>query len=287
MRIRLRSKDGFTSGTLVADERSRAAPLLVCIHGGGCNSGYFDIKGFSTVEAARRAGLSVLLVDRPGHAGNPLVEADRPIEAMAPIVRAFVDEVRGEHLDGSRDIVIIGHSIGGAVALTMAADRGDWPLRALAVSGIGDVPAPEVIQWCSSERAHEFPPAEAAASLFFGPEGTFGWQGPVALRRTSEPWRVGEVVDVALDWPRRWPAIAAGIDVPVHLRLAEHDRIWETGEGVAARMADRLTRSPRVDAALLAEGGHLYEIHKRGPELIASQLEFLVESVAAESAAPD
>ena len=44
--------------------------------------------------------------------------------------------------------------------------------------------------------------------------------------------------------------------------------------------------SPRVDAALLPEGGHVYEIHKRGPELIASQLDFLESCVAQDRGAP-
>ena len=63
--------------------------------------------------------------------------------------------------------------------------------------------------------------------------------------------------------------------MPVHLRLAEHEKIWETGPNVVFRMAARLEQAPLVDAALLPEGGHLYELHVRGLELIASQLDFV------------
>jgi hypothetical protein len=108
-----------------------------------------------------------------------------------------------------------------------------------------------------------------------GPEGTYSWQAPVAIRRAAEPWRIAEVLYIVERWPKRWPDVAAAIELPVHLRLAEHDNTWETGRPVVARMAEQLRRSRLVDADLLPEGGHLYEVHKRGPELIASQLRFL------------
>lgn len=271
----LRSRDGLASGILIQDGLLQTnTPLLVCIHGGGCNANYFDIKGFSIVEAACERGLPVLLLNRPGYAGNPQIGGDKPLAAMAPVLRAFVDQVREEFLPQSGTILMIGHSIGAAVTVTMLSERGDWPVLGAAISGIGDAPAPGVIEWSSPDRVYAFPPPELAASLFFGPEGSFGWQGPTGLRRVSEPWVGEEVMDVVHGWPKRWPRLAAAIDVPIHLRIAEHEKIWETGQNVVERMAASLSRAPFIDAALLPEGGHLYEIHRRGPELIASQLDF-------------
>jgi pimeloyl-ACP methyl ester carboxylesterase len=271
--VRVASSDRLTSGSLFpAADAGR--PLLVCLHGGGCNSGYFRIKGCSTLDRAIELGFSVLLVDRPGHGGNPEMEGDRPIARMGPVIRNFIDEVRHAHLARADGIVMIGQSIGGAVALGIASERGEWPLRALALSGIGDLPAPVVRQWWSAPDP-ELAPADDTLSLFLGPEGSYGWQGPIALRSCSEPWRRAEVAEVVRAWPARWPDVAGGVDVPVHLRLAQHDRLWETGGNVVERMAAALSNAPAVDAALLPDGGHLYEIHKRGPELIESQLGFL------------
>lgn len=250
-------------------------PLLLCIHGGGCNAGYFDLPGFSTAAAALKRGLPVLLVNRPGHGGNPPLHGNRQIEHAARLIRAFVDEVRSEHLPGCAGIAIIGHSIGGAVALTMASARGDWPLRGVAVSGIGEVPTPAVRDWWSAPDPDLFVSAEAAVRLFLGPEGTYSWRAPIALRKSSEPWCKAEVAEVIREWPRRLPELASRIDVPVHLRLADHDRIWESSDTALAQFRARFHNAPRADAGILPDGGHLYEIHIRGHELVQSQLAFL------------
>lgn len=270
---------GPASAILLRQPGADAAPLLVCIHGGGCNARYFDLRGFSTAAAARKRGMAVLLVNRPGFGGNPPLGDEHAIRDTAPLVRGFIEQVSAEHLGGSRDVVMIGHSIGGAIALAIASAPGELPLRGVAVSGIGDLPGPDVVKLGSSPAADVLA-ADGFAPLFLGPEGTYSWQGPVALRRASEPWRASEVFEVVHEWPKRWSEIARRIAVPVHLRLAEHDRIWETGPAAVERLGAMLVASPRVDAALLADGGHVYEIHKRGPELIESQLAFLQSCVA-------
>lgn len=271
----IRSGIDPVSGVLITGSASDdTKSLLVCIHGGGCNAGYFNIKGYSTVAQATARGIPVLLVNRPGYGGNPALPGDRPIADMVPIIRSFVDQVRSEHLPRSDELTIIGHSIGGAVALTLAGHRGDWPLRAIAVSGIGDAPSSDIMKWFI-KSPDAFPPPESVASLFFGPEGSYSWQAPIALRKISEPWQSTEVQEVVYDWRERWPGIATKIDVPVHLRLAEHEKVWETGRPAIDRMTRSLVKSPHVDASILPDGGHLYELHKRGHELVASQLAFL------------
>lgn len=279
-RIPVRSADGMTSGILlVPAKRDWTCPLLVCIHGGGCNGGYFDLGPNSTAAAAQVRGMSVLLVNRPGYAANPGVASDRPLTTMAPMIRTFIDEVCASQGVGHAGIVIVGHSMGGAIALMVAAGRGDWPLRAIAVSGIGDEPGPEVKDWEPEEVTEHIQPERDALLLFFGPEGSYSWRAPLSLRRVAEPWRLTEVMEMLQDWPRRWRQIAGSVDVPVQIRLAEHDRLWRSEPRIVQRMADALVRSPAVDAAVLPDGGHLYEIHKRGAELIASQIAFLANSV--------
>lgn len=263
------SADGRLTAVLAGEgEAPPEAPLLVCIHGGGCSARYFDLKGFSTVERALARHLPVLLVNRPGHAGSAPAATHQPIEEAAALIPRLIEDVRG-----TRPVAIIGHSIGGAVALTIAAERPGWPLRAIAVSGIGDRIARGFREAWSELLSGTA--AEPTTAYFFGPEGTYRWNAPAALRRASEPWQMDEAEDVVRGWPDRFAAVASAVCVPVHLRLADHERIWETGDEAIARMAAALARAAAVDAAVLPEGGHLYELHKRGSELVESQLDFL------------
>jgi pimeloyl-ACP methyl ester carboxylesterase len=273
-RTALRSADGFVSGTLIRPAQVARAELLVCIHGGGCNSNYFDLNGCSMVLEAAARGYAVLLVDRPGHAGNPPLSAAHPIAASAPAIRRFIDGCR-PLVPEAKGIALVGHSIGGAIALHLASRCGDWPLRGIAVSGIGEEPAPAIKAIELPPGAERVdPPAELTDSLFYAGGEPLSWKAIASLRKAAELWLVAEVTDVMETWPREWPEVARGIRDPVHLRLAEHERVWCSGEEAVATMAGRLSGTA-VDAALLRGGGHLYEVSRRGPDLLRAQLDFL------------
>lgn len=281
-RVTLISQDGRCSASLLPQPAGRTAPLLACISGGGCNGRYFEVMAPSVAALAHARGHAVLLLDRPGYGGSEPIAGGRPIRDSLPRIRSLLAVALARA--GASDLLLVGHSIGGAVALMLAAAPEGLPLAAVAVSGIGDEP-PHATQAWSASLDGPAPPPDFGADLFFAPPGSYSWRGPAALRRATEPWRMTEVVEIVERWPREWPALAARIKLPVHLRLADHDGIWRTGEAVVRRMASRLTRSPLVDAALLPDGGHAYEFHRRGPELIAAQLDFLDQVIAGRRAA--
>lgn len=271
------SSDGRVTGTLVqSGVRAAGSHLVVFVHGGGCNSRYFDLKGLSCAQAALQRGHDVLLVNRPGHGGSAPPQTDSPIGEAAELLIPFIALAR-ERCQAKR-LAMIGHSIGGAVVIETAARHADWPLTSVAVSGIGDGLTRESLIWL--DAVLEGAPAEPPAEYFFGPEGSYGWQGPAALRRSSEPWRLDEVIEVMRDWPARFLAAAAQVRVPVHFRMAEYERIWDHSQEARRRIAAAFAAGAGADVGLLPDGGHLYEIHKRGPELIAAQLDF-IERVAA------
>lgn len=273
-RTAVRSADGFVSGTLIRPERIARSQLLVCIHGGGCNSQYFDLNGCSMAREAAARGYCVLLVDRPGYGGNPGLVTRHPIAESAPVIRRFIDECRA-HVPQTDTVAIFGHSIGGAIAFHLASGCGDWPLTGIAVSGIGEEPAPAIRNIRLPPEAEKVdPPATLTDSLFFAGGEPLSWKAIASLRKAAELWLVAEVIDVMETWPRQWRKVADGVRVPVHLRLAEHERIWGSGEETVRRMAGRLAKTS-VDADLLRGGGHLYEVSRRGPELLRAQLDFL------------
>ena len=267
---------GFVSGSLHAERAAPGAPLLVCIHGGGCNRRYFDLRGCSVRALAEERGFAVLMVDRPGYAGNAPLPSARPIADGAAAIRDFIDQVRRDHRPASQAVVLLGHSIGGAIAIGIAAAPDPLPLRAIAVSGIGDEPPQAMLDVELAPDAVRIPPPpELTERLFHDPERILKWQAVASLRRVAEDWLVAEIDEVVRLWPAEWRQIAAKVTVPVHLRLAEAERIWTSGSVVVKRMAAAFAAAPEVDAALLPQGGHLYEATARGPELVGSQLDFL------------
>lgn len=276
------SADGRLTGVLRAGDRGR--PLLLCVHGGGCDGGYFDLPGFSLAEAATARGLAVLRVDRPGYGASPPPMTSSPIDEAARLLPALVEAAR-EVLPAAGPLVVVGHSIGAAVALRFAADAGaaaDGRIAGLAVSGLGDRPSDEADAWLDRVRRGEAG-HEPSGDFFFGPEGSYSWRGPAALRRAGRAWRADEVLEVMTEWPGRFATVAGRVRVPVLFRLAEHERIWRNDPASLARMSAAFDGEP--DMAILPDGGHLYEIHRRGADFVAALLDF-AERIAAVRLAP-
>lgn len=280
--VRVHAAGGRCSGELFhAADDDITLPLIACVHGGGCHGGYFAAAGASsTLFRARARRHPVLLIDRPGYGGSPLPAGACPVADSVAIIAECIEEVRAAHLPATRDVALIGHSIGAAVVLAIAAEARPFPLSAVAASGVGEAPPPGSGPWPPlPEGTKGSPPGLLSSDLFFGSPGSFEWGAVRRLRRVSEPWLLAEISEIMNGWPRRWRGLAGAIDVPVHLRLAEDEAIWCTGPAVIDRMRAAMVRSPQVDAALLPDGGHLYELHRRGSELVDAQLDFIAHHV--------
>jgi pimeloyl-ACP methyl ester carboxylesterase len=65
------------------------------------------------------AGITVYTLDLPGH-GRSGVQGCKTIESYADTVASFVRAV------GAKQSIIVGHSMGGAIALTMALKHSEW-----------------------------------------------------------------------------------------------------------------------------------------------------------------
>lgn len=114
----------------------RGTPALVMIHGGGC-----DHTAFAPQLAHFQAGHRVVAVDLRGHG-----RSDAPIQEYT--IPGFAEDVISlcQQLDLDKP-VLIGHSLGGRIALEVVAQHPDLPAAVVAVesallppSGATDVP---------------------------------------------------------------------------------------------------------------------------------------------------
>jgi pimeloyl-ACP methyl ester carboxylesterase len=99
-----------------------AGPTLLLIHGAGASHQVWP-------EAMRQLpGAGVLALDLPGHGDSP-PPGRRSVEQYAALIETFTAAL------ALRDVVLVGHSLGSAIALTVAR-RAIAPLRALVLLGV-------------------------------------------------------------------------------------------------------------------------------------------------------
>lgn len=82
----------------------------------------------------------MLNVNRPGYGTNPIPSTSRPVFSTPPLYAQLINDAYDNHHKGSAGVILIGHSLGAATSLILAALEGDnIPLRG--VSALGVVPA--------------------------------------------------------------------------------------------------------------------------------------------------
>ena len=244
-------------GRLICTE-GRPASLIVCVHGGGCSGRYFDLPSFSFAEAALGAGHAVLMVDRPGHGMSPPIDGPDPIYSASLLLTNLVGRAVAACDDPDLPVAAFGHSIGGAVTMHWAA-QSPPALTCMVTSGIGSRPTEAALAWLGGLQGDS--DIVLPQAFFFGPDGSFDWRAPIALRKSGEAWRKDEVAEVLLRWPEQFPFVASRIGCPVLTILSEHERIWENGETALEAMRDSFV-SGRGRVEIAAGGGHLYEVHR-------------------------
>lgn len=103
-------------------------PHFVLIHGAGGETRVWPATWRHTAAAASTIGLSITAdrsrmtnysiyaIDLPGHGASP-GPAKQSIDDLGDVVAAFID------LEDLDDVIVVGHSMGGAIALNLAARR--------------------------------------------------------------------------------------------------------------------------------------------------------------------
>lgn len=93
-------------------------------------------KGFSDL------GYNVLNINRPSYGGTPTPATTTPLADSLLGLIDLIDLVYREKTGGQQGIVLIGHSLGGALSLVIAAEAGAR-LPVLGVSTLGTLPSTE------------------------------------------------------------------------------------------------------------------------------------------------
>jgi pimeloyl-ACP methyl ester carboxylesterase len=94
---------------------------------------------FRIPEAFNNAGFDVLNINRAGYGGNPIPETAQPILDSIPLYSDLIKKIYDEESSDQNGIILIGHSLGAAISLSLAAFEGD-KLPLLGVSALGIIP---------------------------------------------------------------------------------------------------------------------------------------------------
>lgn len=269
--------------------QQRPAALVVALHGGTYDSQYYDTGQDSLLALGAAVGLSVVALDRPGYGaatgfGPEQLEFPAQTRLLAEAVQELI-----ERLDPERGTVLVGHSIGGMIALHVAGEGIDG-VHGVEVSGLGATWQPGMVElWTSfvGDSPSVTVPAEPHADVMFGPEGTYTAQRRALDASLIRPMPMPELRSV-VRWADDFPGVADRVRVPVSITFSEHDNIWATDEGSRAAVSTLFRHAPRTDVALLRGAGHCAELHKPARAHVLRQLavieEFLVAAHATDAA---
>ena len=255
-------------------------PLVVALHGGSYTSEYFDIPGHSLLERAANLDIPVIALDRPNYAdSSPLHTGDSIILANARVLEAVIGEIWAEHGAGTSGIVLIGHSIGAAVVTAIAAQRQDWTLLGIAISGcLVRVPQRSRAAW---ESLPEIPmidlPTPMKDPIMFGPDGSYDDDMPAASYPSNALVPKAELLDITGVWIAGRAAACAAVTVPVHHRQAEFDHLWITDAGEIDEFRAGFTATTFIDSRIQPGSGHCIDFHRAGTAFQLGQLSFALE----------
>ena len=259
-------------------------PLVVAIHGGTYTSFYFDVPGASLFEQAAANGIPLIAPDRSGYVKSPLLPPeDATVVGQGRFLAKVLNEAWKRYGAGTKGIVLIGHSIGGAIAAVIAGEPCNFPLIGVALSGVClHTPTDDVERW---KNLPDIPiveiPAEVKEIVMFGPEGSFAPGMPkLSTRVSGSAAPKVELVDIVSTWYQIAPDVLKKIKAPVHYRQAEIDRLWICGQEEVDGFARALSNAARVDSAMMHGTGHCIDFHHVGRALQLQQLAFALQCAA-------
>ena len=237
---------------------------LFCLPGGGASADFFDLtKGFSFAKNMSARGYTLITLDHPGTATNPLPDDH---SFLSPREAADFIAAISEQLNISEDIIGIGHSMGGMTTTLIQAKHRPFKAIGLFGSSAGG------LEWGLSEeeRAYIDKPKDFARDLEkltltkfgraftkipSGPSGksiTFGGETPELTQRlreiSCELYAAGGMMSMTRGSFRKE---VEAIDVPIFFAFGDHD----IGIPPADAPKDYIN-APSTELVILENTGH-------------------------------
>jgi pimeloyl-ACP methyl ester carboxylesterase len=238
-------------------------PPLVFLHGLGGSQSTWQVVLGDLVESHR-----VAAIDLPGHgASDKSADADYSIAGLASAIVDAIGKL------GINRPVLIGHSLGGAVALRIAADSSLAVAGVVAMdtAGLGDEISTELTSLMTGQAGPET--ARGLLSLFYEDQRLVVDRGVQEMAQTQladGAWRAQQSASQAAFGAGKQLAAArvdpAAVKVPVHLIWGGLDRVLP-----AKHALDSVAAFPDATLAIVSGVGHVPQVENaaRTAQLIA------------------
>jgi pyruvate dehydrogenase E2 component (dihydrolipoamide acetyltransferase) len=247
---RISLTDGRELNVLLAGEGD-GAPLIF-LHGLGGSQSTWQVVLGDLVDRHR-----VAAIDLPGHgASDCSADADYSIGGIALAVTEAIDKL------GLRKPILIGHSLGGAGALRIAADHADTINGVVAIdsAGLGEEISATLTDLMAGEAGSNT--ARGLLQLFYQDQKLVNDRGVnemAAMQQADGAWAAQQAVARAAfaDGQQQEAARVdpASIRLPVLLIWGEHDRVLPTQHAV-----DTLPKFSDVSLAIVPHVGHVPQV---------------------------
>jgi pimeloyl-ACP methyl ester carboxylesterase len=245
---------GIPMSALMA-EAPRPRAVIVALHGGAATPAYFDAPErprLSLLRTGATLGFTVVALDRPGYGSSaPYADLMASAERRVDLAYAAVGALLEERPRGA-GVFVLGHSMGCVLAVRMAADERGAGLLGLEIAGIGRHYQPRAAEALDSRRVHGPGDGTEMRDVIWGPDHLYPADAASGIYSPAPGYEGDEV----RSWPRDFPALAAGVRIPVRYSLGDHEGVWRSGPAALADVAALFTAFPRVVAEEQASSGH-------------------------------
>ena len=264
------------SGRVATPTEGQSRGLIVALHGGSYTTQYFDSPKHSVMGLIPRLGYTIIGIDRPGYgdAQDAPLGFDAQVEVLTPVIA----QLWQEYGDRSAGVFLYGHSIGGMIALLIAAAKPNFPVLGVSMTGSGAIMREQALAAFSgasqAPTSHVDLPHEAKMGLMFGPPWTYEATVAAADPKRDVPLATAELRD-ALKWQERLPSAAAAVDVPVHFVVGEYDGIWHGDKLNETKQL--FQKAPFVDVYQQRQSGHDVELDHLGYAQALKVIAFIEE----------